>query len=113
MSSIEQNFPLHKSRAKRSQTVRCAALVESVMFAVFTDLPEVWMTENLLWCKSLRILEVHYTMNIKTHDGVDHPAIHQRTLNAHILFSHESPPQPLVTFELNLAESSNAVLSLP
>ncbi|WP_304425917.1 hypothetical protein [Faecalibaculum rodentium] len=44
------------------------------------------MTEDFLWSNSVRIVEIHRTVNIKPYDEVNHPAIHQRTANARILF---------------------------
>ena len=87
-----------------------ATLVESVMFAVFAYLPEFWMTEDFHWCNSVRIVEIHRTVNIKPYDGVDHPAIHQRTANARILFFHVVPPRRFMSFELSPGFPRNTVL---
>lgn len=86
VSCAKQESPLYESVAESHRLLAWATLVESVMFAVFAYLPEVWMTEDFLWCNSVRIVEIHRTVNIKPYDGVNHPAIHQRTANACTLF---------------------------
>lgn len=86
VSCAKQESPLYESVAESHRLLAWATLVESVMFAVFAYLPEFWMTEDFLWCNSVRIVEIHRAVNIEPYDGVDHPAIHQRTANACTLF---------------------------